>query len=333
MHKSFAKLLLIAVGTGLGLVGAEILTRVMDVAPQVGVTSFERYRLSANPRIGYEPSPNVQVGSAKSNPLGYRGPLYSLDPAQHAFRIVVIGDSVSEGLLIHDYSDVWPAVMEKRLQGIVSSASRVTQTVEVQNLGVNGYNTGQEVETLKDKGMKFAPHLIVLQYALNDDYKDDGGIARQIVERAKNQEFVERVWEHPLLLRSSLYRFLKYRVLRISLTDRWTLSWNEMERIGSNRVAEYLKVLREVASDVPVVVVIFPWFDKGLDPYPYTERHSELTELARREQFRVIDLLPTFQRCAEEIKKPVNLDHVHPSVEGHRCAGESVADGIAEMLP
>ncbi len=328
-----SKLILGVFGTGIGLLGAEVLIRTLDSAPQVGVTSFERYRLSPNPRIGYEPSPNVQLGEDRSNALGYRGPVYSQKPSSGVFRILVVGDSVSEGLLIQKYSDVWPAVVERELRRAALVASRQTRAVEVLNFGVNVYNTGQEVETLRDKGMRFSPHLIVLQYALNDDHKDDGGIARQIVERAKDRPFIEKVWDHPILLHSGLYRFLKYIVLRESSTNKWTLHWTEMERIGSNRVGEYLKILREVVHGVPVVVVIFPWFQKGLGPYPFLDRHAELTALARAEQFDVIDLLPTFQRCAAEKKEPVNLDHVHPSVFGHLCAGTAVAARLAETLP
>ena len=47
---------------------------------------------------------------------------------------------------------------------------------EVLNFGVSGYNTQQEVETLREKGLRYSPDLVVLAVCVNDALSHAGGI-------------------------------------------------------------------------------------------------------------------------------------------------------------
>lgn len=316
MHKNSLQVL---VGVSLGILIAELTLALTNLAPQLSTTSFERYRLSPNPLIVYEPTDGFKLGVDTSNSLGYRGPEYQLERSEGVFRIVNIGDSVSEGLLIADYKQTFPSVLERTLSELLGA-------VEVINFGVNGYNTLQEVETFKDKGLSFNPDLILLQYALNDDRGDDGGIGTQIVQRGKDVGQVERNWSSGILIHSALYRFLRFRVLE---DQRWEKFWKISQNVRRNRVAEAFAELERVSGNKCVLVVIFPWFDKGLDNYPYTEQHARVAELADKHGFLFLDLLPAFQHCAKpnsDYAQPLYLDHVHPSVSGHECAGKAIAE-------
>ena len=48
-----------------------------------------------------------------------------------------------------------------------------------------------------------------------------------------------------------------------------------------------------------------------------------------REQF--LDLAPAFARCAAE--RDIAWDSLHPNAEGHRCAGEAIADFVGRRFP
>ena len=310
-------------GILIALVFSEIWVRIFDVAPQVGATSHERYRLSPNVMIGIEPVENFQIGVDRSNALGYRGPLYALQKSPLVFRVVVLGDSVSEGLLIPDYKDVYSAVLESELNGSGLAA-------EVMNFGVNGYNTSQEVQTFRDKGLKFSPDLVLLQYSLNDNTGDDGGLAGELIKKARGQAFIEGVWDHPFLLNSALYRFIKYRVLRYSTDAHWMKANAALEQIGKDRVREEFAELRKMTGHSCVLVAIFPWFEKGLTPYPYQDQHVRVASFAEENGFMVIDMLDVFRKCEVESGAKANIDHVHPNVTGHRCAGQALASYLRE---
>ena len=116
----------------LGLFSAEILVRISGLAPQVGVTRLTRYRLSKNPYVIYEPVPETPIGMDQANALGYRGPVYPQERTANTLRIVVAGDSVTEGLLVADPEKTYPAVLQQE------PSIAANKPVEVINLGVNG---------------------------------------------------------------------------------------------------------------------------------------------------------------------------------------------------
>ena len=77
-------------------------------------------------------------------------------------RLVGLGDSVMFGWGVDDGLD-YLSVLERRLN------EREPKTAwEVVNTAVPGYNTVMEVETLKRRGLAYAPDIVILGYCVND---------------------------------------------------------------------------------------------------------------------------------------------------------------------
>jgi lysophospholipase L1-like esterase len=298
---------------------------VLGAAPQVVATSYLRYRLSDEPEILYEPMPGIRFGADVSNDLGYRGPLYERARTAGVARIVVVGDSITEGLLIRDWSDVFPAVVEREL-------GQSDRLVEVLGFGVNGYDTAQEVATFERRALDFAPDLVVLQFSHNDLWHDDGSIGSEILMKAMRSPGVEGVWCDRRFLGSALYRFLKYRAVRWALDPKLRRSWEERMVEGEAHVEAAIERLADLGRrhGVTVLVAVFPRFDAGLDSYPYGDVHRWMAAVAERHGIVDVDLLEAFRECAATADGPVWVDHVHPSVAGHRCAGREIARVIRE---
>src|SRR4029079_12487891 len=87
-----------------------------------------------------------------SNSLGYRDVEHAVAKAPGTYRIVVLGNSVAAGLGVDRFDDTFPALLERLL------AAR-GRKAEVINLAVSGYNPQQQVETLKDRGLRYRPDL------------------------------------------------------------------------------------------------------------------------------------------------------------------------------
>lgn len=123
-------------------------------------------RLSRNPRIVYELVPNIQVifrGQwVTLNAAGFRGHDQPLEKPKDAVRIVGLGDSVMFGWGVADGSE-YLTLLESRL-----NREYPERQWQVVNLSVPGYNTVMEVETLKEKGLRLRPDLVVLGYCGND---------------------------------------------------------------------------------------------------------------------------------------------------------------------
>jgi lysophospholipase L1-like esterase len=123
-------------------------------------------RLSPNPRLVYELVPNLEVlfrGQWTTlNASGFRGPELREAKGPGVVRIVGLGDSVMFGWGVSDGKEY--------LARLAEQLNRVhkERRWEVANLAVPGYNTVMEVETLRTKGLRLSPDLVVLGYCGND---------------------------------------------------------------------------------------------------------------------------------------------------------------------
>ncbi len=314
------KISLALFGTLLALGLAELSVRLLNLDPEIVHVEKGRYRLSLNEKIGYEPVPNLQYDGKSlryfdyrggTNTLGYRDRDHSVPKAEGTNRIVVIGDSVTAGQSVKSNADVFPQIVEQLL-------SFSGTTYEVINFGVSGYNTEQEVETLRVKGLDYDPDTVLVAYCLNDRERNDGGMLRALLADAKGKvmEAPEQSWFH----RFALYRLIYYRVLK-----RHSIRPSEYDSLSVDTVAASFVELRKLATanGFEVAVAVFPDL-KMLDDYTRQSEHDSVRTLAVENGFQLIDLLPAFQRCGGGIAH----DRYHPTAKGHRCAAGAIASAL-----
>ena len=316
-----------------GALAAEGLVRACSLAPEVALIQRGRFQLSANPRLGYEPVALDYQGDelafhdyqGASNRLGFRDRDHELTKPAGTYRVVVLGDSIGAGLRIGRYEDTFPAILE-------SSLRQAGHDVEVLNFCVSGYNTRQEVETLKDKGLAYDPDLVLLQYCLNDRAHDDGAILSTLLEQELASPALPSARLAPVYLRSALLRFVRFRVLprgRPSLPqDRLPY----LEAVAADTSADALLELGALSRRLgfEVLVALFPAVDE-LEPYRYEVEHAWVRSAAAAAMLPFFDLLADFRRCLPSGEAP-GYDIFHPTQAGHRCAGESLAREVARRL-
>jgi len=133
------------------------------------------------------------------NHAGFRGREYALSKPATTYRVLVIGDSIAFGNNLPEGKN-YPALLE----ALLSNSSR---TVEVLNLALGGYDTLQEVATLEDLGLPFAPDLVILGYCLNDIGIASGNL--NYIKRLKN-------YGHPIY-HSRLAQFVRVQLDRAEL--------------------------------------------------------------------------------------------------------------------
>jgi lysophospholipase L1-like esterase len=332
------RIALFVVSTLLALVAAEVLLRLLHAAPDVGVIHRGRFRLSANPKIGFEPVPGFTYhGSERSfidfegsgNALGYRDVDHAEEKPPGVYRIVVIGDSVGAGLKVERYDDTFPPLLARRLS---SSGVRA----EVINLSVSGYNTQQEVETLRDRGLRYAPDLVLVAYSLNDRERLDGGIMDTLLAQRHEEPRV-----NPYLMGSALYRFLVFRVLgggrhaaapgKLTPPPRQDAptdaeSRRALAQVSGDTVDEYLGELRQLsqAHRFEVLLSIFPYYPRTFRDYKRRDQHRFASGEGQKYGFHVLDLLEVMAACRQSHEEPINADNFHPSAVGHRCAADAM---------
>jgi hypothetical protein len=124
-------------------------------------------RRSENPRIIYELIPNISV-MFQNKPLsinshGFRGLEYHGFQSEKTIRIVGLGDSFMFGWGVN-YDESYLDLLSQYLNTSVTDGYRW----EVINTAVPGYNTAMEVETLREKGLRYNPDLVIIGYVEND---------------------------------------------------------------------------------------------------------------------------------------------------------------------
>ena len=324
-----ARVTMMGCGLAMGLLISECLFRFVDIAPQIEVMSSQIYRYSDNPRIGWEPIPLAErrISKAGINDLGYRDVNHPISKSPGVLRIIVIGDSIAQGTGIRDEKVIFPRLLETnlRLKGVPA---------EVQNFGVPGYNTQQEVETLMAKGLAYSPDIVILSYCLNDRSFEagrmPGAMARSALQRRATDDSKRLQW----LARSALFRYLYFGFL-----FNYGGAGDEVERrfggVSADTVKHSFGLLSELsrAHDFNVIVGVFPLFRKKkaekFEDYSFRLEHAYVRALSEENHFAHLDLLETFQVCARE--GPVALDVYHPNERGHRCAAEALAEQVERM--
>lgn len=316
------RLLLILAGILAGLLLAEGVVRVSGTAPEVSLIREGRFRLSANPALGYEPVPRYEYRgpvtsfhdySGKSNALGFRDVEHAAVKPPGTLRLVVLGDSVAAGQGVARLEDTFP----RRLEAGLTTAGLA---VEVVSLAVSGYDTGQEVAMLADRGLPLEPDRVILAYCLNDRGRSDGGILAALRQREQRAGGQVSARYHPVLVRSALYRLLRHRLGGPPEVG--------TERDGDSQPEAFAQLGRMADEhDFSVLVVIFPHFGQwGSYSEEWAREHQRVRELARSQSFEVLDLLPAFERCRERASEPLALDRFHPTAAGHACAARAVTE-------
>ena len=102
--------------------------------------------------------------TVRINSKGLRDVEHAYDKPAGIFRILVIGDSFTEGTLV-ELDEAYPKQLERRLR------ERGHQ-VEVINAGVGGYGTDQELLFLMREGLRYHPDLVLLGFFAGNDVSD-----------------------------------------------------------------------------------------------------------------------------------------------------------------
>lgn len=117
---------------------------------------------------GYAPRERIVVSDpdtgevfvSLANNHGWRDQDRSFENPTDAFRILVLGDSVTFGVIVPEEA-VYTRLLEDRLR-------KQGYNVEVLNIAYGGWSTDQELEALKNEGVRYRPDIVIVQVSEND---------------------------------------------------------------------------------------------------------------------------------------------------------------------
>ncbi|MBI1225841.1 MAG: hypothetical protein GC192_11445 [Bacteroidetes bacterium] len=162
--------ILLLFSTVFSLLLAELVLRAVSPKPE----NFNQHQLYCeyDSLLGWRKIPNVR-GHHKTpeyevqeniNSQGIRGPEYSVKKDSGERRIIVLGDSFSEGYTV-GFDSLFSEVLKKKLQ-----EAQPSRRTEVINFGTGGYSTDQELLCFERDAAQYQPDETVLMFCVNDPW-------------------------------------------------------------------------------------------------------------------------------------------------------------------
>jgi lysophospholipase L1-like esterase len=172
-----SRLVMVIGGIVLALILIEIGLRIVPEAIWKGLisknpTRFILYKTDKD--IGWVHVPNARTtwqGTGEYNvfvqinSLGLRDREHTYEKPPGTFRILVLGDSFTEGIEV-PLEQVFPVRLEECLD------ERVSREIEVINAGTSGYGLGDELLFFVHEGVKYRPDLVLVAVYAHNDVKD-----------------------------------------------------------------------------------------------------------------------------------------------------------------
>ena len=262
-------------------------------------------RVSANPAVGHEHRPGARarlmgVDVAISS-QGLRDREFALQPPPGRTRIMMLGDSLAFG-----WGVPGEATYAKRLEQKLRQAGH---DAEVMNTGVGNYNTEMEVAWFLERGARFAPQYVVLNYFIND--AEPTPRYRSSLLAQHSRAFVYFASRVDAVLRQA----------RIADRADWQGYYASLYRDGegmrrvSTALARLARHCRE--NGIRLIVANYPELRNPRD-YPFAQVDEAIRRMAAAHDLPYIPLLPAVRDIAPQ-RLWVTPPDPHPSSLAHEA--------------
>jgi len=348
---------LVAFGIGCIIVVAfgEAAVRLLDLPPKpLPPLNADNYRLAANPvikfeyRPGYTPNQDQYDSSLAGfhiNRSGFRDREFQREKIAETRRIIILGDSITAGNGVDNVDLTYP----KRLEALFN-ASAEGQRTEVLNMGVGGYNTLQQVETLRVKGMTYDPDVVMIGFCVNDFSWEASPFVRLMSQLEPHQremlgdmQWENRAWLNALISRSRLALFLFGQLQGLRGEREQSYNLEDYSISGTDPVSMALPILSDLqrAHAFECFIFIVPAFDDEFVRYGHGHIHDRLhTAAAAYPNIRLVDLFNDFE-SSNAHPSELAWDGLHPTAKGHELLAQfmkryldspALAAGVAPKL-
>ena len=267
---------------------------------------------SDNPKIGHVHKPNAKAHlmgtDVAINSDGFRDDEYAPERNEN-FRIVVLGDSLTFG---------WGVEKDEAFEVLLEEMLSEKRPTEMINMGHGNYNTEQQVNVFKEKGLKYNPDKVLVFYFIND--------AEVTPVRSK--------WLWVSRLRSVTFLWSRFRGLltRASPGQTFESFYNDLyadDQPGFQAMEAAFLELRGITEErgIELQVIMLPELHNLVD-YPFTAVYDKVASFLRENDIDYTDLTDSFRGYEDAEGLWVAPDDAHPNALAHRMIAEYSRDFI-----
>lgn len=337
MRPFFKNLLLIVATLVVTLIVAEIVIRLTTapvsrdnftrVPPELmqsprysGIPYSLRQNAEVRQEFGSDPRGYFDAGATltyHTNNIGFRGPQVDVRKPSGTLRLLGLGDSFTFGTGVR-YEDTFLARLESLLKGRGDGPP-----VQVLNLGVPGYKTANEVETLLANFYTLGADMVVIGFFLNDngDIPDIMALFNPGV----------RPWYRA----SRFVDTMMWRIERRQQAARLVAAYNQSFADGAEGWLETQDALAAARAysqrfDFELVVAVFPVLWKLSGDYPFVAIHEKVRRYVEGLGVPCLDLQPAFTgHDGPELW--VHPNNQHPNEVAHDIAARALYAFLLEQ--
>lgn len=284
-----------------------------------------RMRYPTNPR-GYFDSNNCV--DQLMNSVGWRDRDHEVGKPPGTFRILGLGDSYLFGQGVKSGD----RCLEQLAEIIRREAPE--RSVETINTGQPGYNTAMEAQLLRKCCWEYKPDLVILHFVPND-VEIDIYTTKPKVEffTEYSVSYIGTDWasqysEVWALARRSILGQIRGRAY-VQESIRSFSSDSEKWRQCREALADISRQCEE--HQVPLLVVVFPFFYHLNSDYPFQPIHDGVTEFCKESQIPCLDLRKAFRDYSGP-ELWVHPTDQHPNETAHRIAAEAIVKNFHDFF-
>lgn len=261
---------------------------------------------SPNPLIGHVhragSSMHVMDVDVKINSDGFRDDEYATGRSDKR-RIVVLGDSLTFG---------WGVEMERSFEHLLEREFDSVSPTELINFGTGNYNTTQQLNLFKEKGLEYEPDDVFLFYFIND--------AEPIPEKSRY------AWLARFRIATFFWSRIKALLAKKTPSDGFQVFYTNLYREdqpGWLQTKASFVDLKEICEShgISLKVVILPELHSLVD-YPFKAEHAALSAHLSEYGIEHLDLTPNFQDQTNPSQLWVARDDAHPNSLAHKLIAD-----------
>jgi len=277
-------------------------------------------QVSEIPGVGHEHRPaasGVYMGVPVAiNSAGLRDREYAPEKPEGAVRVLMLGDSVTFGWGAPEDGTTSTA-LERRL----NPGDRPAR-FEVINTGVGNTNTAMQVAYFTNKGFRFQPDVVVLNYFINDAEQTPTKRGNWLTDHSYAAVFLGGRFD---ILQRIYFGKADWREYYRDLYRPDAAGW----RAAESSLAELAAFCR--ARGIRLMLVNYPELHELAD-YPFADVTARLAGIAARESLPFLDLLPSI-RAEVPTSLWVTPTDSHPNARAAELFAEAIADKLRSTYP
>jgi hypothetical protein len=235
------------------------------------------------------------------NTMGYRDRPFTPKENPHTFRIMVVGDSFTEGSGCRR-EETFAGVLERQLNQRFQRTD-CPNRVEVYNLGRCGANTVEEVHRILTEGPLLQPDLIILAYVLNDPENHPPDI--KFFNPPPWASAIHKIFLEEVRSYAYYWVFTKFTVFRgeIASSDDYCVAVHDDNYQGLIKAKAALVQLKNYLQEnnIDFLAIIFPQFKQGEYPGKLKRLHEQVLQMMQGYNLEAVDLLNFFEKINQNL--------------------------------